>query len=147
MQNFVVGMNCITYNFADTKSRQLKRVPDNIQEMLRLAAQLSRCTKYKYRFGTSHQLINYTADGTIFDYMAGIQKVRRNFSLKKDLWFLQVHQSLDKIFFFIFQIPFSFTVELWGKQHQGMSCFDLFNPKSDKLQVKVFNLIIQVHSK
>lgn len=106
MQNFVVGMNCITYNFADTKSRQLKRVPDNIQGMLRLAAQLSRCTKYKYRFGTSHQLINYTADGTIFDYMAGIQKVRRNFSLKKDLWFLQVHQSLDKIFFLYFRYPF-----------------------------------------
>lgn len=106
MQNFVVGMNCITYNFADTKSRQLKRVPDNIQGMLRLAAQLSRCTKYKYRFGTSHQLINYTADGTIFDYMAGIQKVRRNFSLKKDLWFLQVHQSLDKIFFSYFRYPF-----------------------------------------
>lgn len=109
--SFHSGINHIYIPYSDTKSRQLKRVPDNIQEMLRLAAQLSRCTKYKYRFGTSHQLINYTADGTIFDYMAGIQK-----------------------------IPFSFTVELWGKQHQGMSCFDLFNPKSDELQKVVSNL-------
>lgn len=35
-----------------------------------------------------------------------------------------------------FQIPFSFAVELWGKvEDKNSKCFDLFNPRSESLQV------------
>ncbi|XP_048736117.2 carboxypeptidase A5-like isoform X2 [Ostrea edulis] len=109
--SFHSGINHIYIPYSDTKSLQLKREPDNVQEMLSLASRLSRCSRYNYRYGTSHHLINYTADGTIFDYMAGIKK-----------------------------IPFSFTIELWGKQHHRPSCFDLFNPENRKLKEVVKSL-------
>ena len=39
-------------------------------------------------------------------------------------------------FFFHFQIPFSFAIELWGpKTHKSASCFDLFNPPNEQLKV------------
>ncbi|XP_061165260.1 carboxypeptidase T-like isoform X2 [Saccostrea echinata] len=109
--SFHSGINHIYIPYSDTRSREIQREPDNINEMLRMASRLSRCTMYRYQYGTAPQLINYTADGTIFDYMAGVQK-----------------------------IPFSFTVELWGRQHGGPSCFDLFNPESQNLQEMVSSL-------
>ncbi|XP_062569878.1 carboxypeptidase A5-like [Saccostrea cucullata] len=109
--SFHSGINHIYIPYSDTRSREIQRKPDNIKEMVHMASRLSRCTKYQYRYGTAPQLINYTADGTIFDYMAGVKK-----------------------------IPFSFTVELWGRQHKGPSCFDLFNPESQNLKEVVSSL-------
>lgn len=58
--------------------------------------------------GPAHKLNNYPADGTMFDYMAGVRHV-----------------------------PVSMAVELWGRGDQpGLVCFDLFNPQSRKLQVR-----------
>ncbi len=37
------------------------------------------------------------------------------------------------------QIPFSFAIELWGVgDYKGARCFDLFNPRSEHLQVRSF---------
>ena len=43
--------------------------------MLDLAMELAHCTKYTYKYGEANKLNDYTADGTIFDYMAGVRKV------------------------------------------------------------------------
>ena len=43
--------------------------------MWELSSRLAVATKYKYRYGKAYDLNFYTADGTAFDYMAGVQKV------------------------------------------------------------------------
>ncbi|KAK3092946.1 hypothetical protein FSP39_009226 [Pinctada imbricata] len=102
--SFHSGIKHIYIPFSDTKSKISKRNPPNFENMLDLASILSHSTQYVYKYGHSYDLSGYTADGTIFDYMAGVKKV-----------------------------PFSFAVELWGTNHNGPSCFDLFNPKSEDL--------------
>lgn len=59
----------------DTASKKLKRSPENLNGMLDLARQLSTSTEEKFSYGLAHKLNEYTADGTIFDYMAGNRKV------------------------------------------------------------------------
>lgn len=103
--SFHSGIKHIYIPYADTESKKLKRRPHNVEDMLDLAMELAHSTKYTFQYGEAYKLNDYTADGTIFDFMAGIRK-----------------------------IPFSFTVELWGQKHTGSSCFDLFNPPSEELQ-------------
>ena len=54
----------------------MKREPENLAEMLFLAKVLSTVTGKTYRYGKAADLNDYTADGTVFDYMAGVRKVR-----------------------------------------------------------------------
>ena len=44
-------------------------------EMLKLAQLLATVTRRQYRYGKAVDLNDYTADGTVFDYMAGVRKV------------------------------------------------------------------------
>lgn len=44
--------------------------------MLELAKQMSHATKYDFKYGEGYTLNDYTADGTIFDFMAGVRKVK-----------------------------------------------------------------------
>lgn len=110
--SFHSGTKQIYIPFADTRSRQRGRVPANLDEMTRLAKELSAATVFKHEYGQAASLNDYTADGTIFDYMAGRRK-----------------------------IPFTYAIELWGPdKHMGPSCFDLFNPPNDKLQEVVSDM-------
>ena len=43
--------------------------------MLELADLMSQSMIHKFAYGMAYQLNEYTADGTIFDYMAGVRKV------------------------------------------------------------------------
>ena len=61
---------------SDSQSRKLGREPDNLVEMLNLAKLLASVTGQKYEYGKAADLNDYTADGTVFDYMAGVRKVR-----------------------------------------------------------------------
>ncbi|XP_060078938.1 carboxypeptidase A5-like isoform X2 [Ylistrum balloti] len=108
--SFHSGINQIYVPFADTKSKQENRRPYNIEDMLDLASELSHSTKHGYSYGHSYALNHYTADGTIFDFMSGSR-----------------------------MIPFSFAIELWPWKQppSGKSCFNLFNPQSEKLETVV----------
>lgn len=106
------GIKQIYIPFADSLSQRTGRAPENIKEMLKLAKELSKSTIYKYQYGQAAKLNDYSADGSIFDYMAGRRK-----------------------------IPFCYAIELWGpEKHQGPSCFDLFNPPNNRLDIVVSNL-------
>ncbi|KAK3596488.1 hypothetical protein CHS0354_007394 [Potamilus streckersoni] len=107
--SFHSGSHHIYVPYADTVSKATGREPENVKQMLELAATLSVATKHGYKYGKVTKLNEYTADGTIFDYMAGVRK-----------------------------IPFSLAIELWGPfQHIGPSCFDLFNPPSYNLRIGI----------
>lgn len=108
--SFHSGINQIYVPYADTKSKLENRRPDNVEDMLDLASELSHSTKYGYKYGHAYMLNHYTADGTIFDFMAGSRL-----------------------------IPYSYAIELWpwGKPATGKSCFNLFNPKSEALKTTV----------
>ncbi|XP_069116886.1 carboxypeptidase T-like [Argopecten irradians] len=105
--SFHSGINQIYVPYADTKSKLQNRLPSNVEDMLDLASELSHATKHGYAYGQSYVLNHYTADGTIFDFMAGTR-----------------------------MIPFSFAIELWPWKQppDGKSCFNLFNPKSEQLK-------------
>ncbi|KAJ8308626.1 hypothetical protein KUTeg_013500, partial [Tegillarca granosa] len=96
----------------NSNSQKTNSKPDNLEAMEDLAWHLSKATKFKHKYGNAFKLTKYAADGTIFDYMAGVRK-----------------------------IPFSYTIELWGLNHKGPSCFDLFNPRSEDLQ----NVLKEIH--
>ncbi|ELT94089.1 hypothetical protein CAPTEDRAFT_227948 [Capitella teleta] len=101
------GIRQIYVPFADTESKSMKRLPENVDKMLELADRMSHSTQSRFTYGLAHQLNEYTADGTIFDYMAGNRK-----------------------------IPFSLAIELWGEgDREGARCFDLFNPPSEHLHI------------
>ncbi|CAG5114649.1 unnamed protein product [Candidula unifasciata] len=108
--SFHSGIRQIYLPFADTKSKQQNRLPENIDHMLKLARRMSHSSPSRpFQFGLAHRLIDYSADGTSFDYMAGVASV-----------------------------PFSLAVEMWGHEnHTGSSCFDEFNPRSEHLQEEV----------
>ncbi|PVD25416.1 hypothetical protein C0Q70_13072 [Pomacea canaliculata] len=107
--SFHSGIRRIYMPFADTASKTMRRIPYNNHHMEMLSTRLSSVTQYRFKFGKAYDLNLYPADGTIFDYMAGVQ-----------------------------QIPFSLAVELWGnEEHTGLSCFDEFNPPSHNLQTEV----------
>ncbi|KAK6180999.1 hypothetical protein SNE40_008948 [Patella caerulea] len=110
--SFHSGIRQIYLPYADTKSKSTVREPPHLKTMTTLAEHLSVATKYKYSYGKAYDLGFYTADGTIFDYIAG----------KK-------------------QVPISMAIELWGKSnHKGLSCFDQFNPKSRHLKQEVADI-------
>ena len=44
--------------------------------MLELAKTVAAASKKKFSYGLAYQLNDYTADGTVFDYMAGRRKVK-----------------------------------------------------------------------
>ncbi|XP_021351536.1 carboxypeptidase A2-like isoform X2 [Mizuhopecten yessoensis] len=106
--SFHSGINQIYLPYADTKSKLEKRRPYNVEDMLDLASELSHATKRGYTYGHSYALNHYTADGTIFDFMSGSR-----------------------------MIPFSFAIELWPWKQppRGKSCFNLFNPRSEQLEM------------
>lgn len=115
--SFHSGIRQIYIPYADTKSKETKREPSNVLEMLKLAQLLATVTRRQYRYGKAVDLNDYTADGTVFDYMAGVRK-----------------------------IPFSYAIELWGPDnHKGASCFDLFNPSNHELQ-ETLEEVSQVYS-
>jgi len=60
----------------DTKSRRMNRKPQYIEDIMDLASELSTSTTFEYKYGLAYQLNKYTADGTVFDYMAGVKRVR-----------------------------------------------------------------------
>lgn len=78
------GIRQIYIPFSDSYSKENKKVPSNIKYMVKLAKELAYATNYSYKYGQAAELNFYTADGTIFDYMAGMQKVP--FSLAIELW-------------------------------------------------------------
>ncbi|XP_052769291.1 carboxypeptidase O-like isoform X1 [Mya arenaria] len=103
------GIKQIYVPYADTKSKATNREHENIAELMKLAEILSTCTSYRYQYGKAADLNDYTADGTVFDYMAGVK-----------------------------HIPFTYAIELWGpERHTTPSCFDLFNPANEQLKTVV----------
>ncbi|KAI0211736.1 hypothetical protein LSAT2_003412 [Lamellibrachia satsuma] len=102
------GIRQIYVPFADSVSKQTRHKPGNLNAMLGIAQKMSHATSKKFTYGIAYHLNDYTADGTIFDYMAGVRK-----------------------------IPFSFAIELWGEVWKHARCFDLFNPTNENLQAEV----------
>ena len=43
--------------------------------MLDLASKMATSGTHTYSYGLAYELNQYTADGTVFDYMAGVRKV------------------------------------------------------------------------
>lgn len=104
--SFHSGIREIYLPFADSISKKINRKPENLRNMMDLAKRMSEVMTPQFVYGQAAQIVDYPADGTVFDYMAGIRK-----------------------------IPFSYAIELWGEGDKpGMQCFDLFNPPSDKLE-------------
>ncbi|CAD5123335.1 DgyrCDS11691 [Dimorphilus gyrociliatus] len=87
------GIRQIYVPFSDTFSKTFNRKPGNIESMLDLAKQLSQSTKYDYKYGQAYNLNFYTADGTIFDYMAGKKNIP--FSLAIELWGNGIGECFD----------------------------------------------------
>ena len=50
--------------------------PYNIDAMLEVAHAMSVSTRFKFSYGIAYELNDYTADGTVFDYMSGVRQVR-----------------------------------------------------------------------
>ncbi|XP_060559062.1 carboxypeptidase A5-like isoform X1 [Ruditapes philippinarum] len=80
------GIKQIYIPFADSLSQRTGRAPENIKEMLKLAKELSKSTIYKYQYGQAAKLNDYSADGSIFDYMAGRRKVNNIYLRKKNFF-------------------------------------------------------------
>jgi len=60
---------------SDTKSHKIKREHKNFSAMKHLASKMAKSTVPEFQYGKSVDLNKYTADGTVFDYMAGKQQV------------------------------------------------------------------------
>ena len=60
---------------SDSKSKKTKAKPINIDEQLDLAKSMAVATHNSFSYGVGYNINNYPADGTVFDYMAGVQKV------------------------------------------------------------------------
>ena len=43
--------------------------------MMELAHKMAEATSHTFSYGVAYQVNDYTADGTVFDYMAGVRKV------------------------------------------------------------------------
>ena len=59
----------------DTVSKKNRSKPPNLSSMLDVADRMSHSTSVRFTYGVAYQLNEYTADGTIFDFMAGKRKV------------------------------------------------------------------------
>ncbi|XP_025104388.1 carboxypeptidase A1-like isoform X4 [Pomacea canaliculata] len=73
--SFHSGIRRIYMPFADTASKTMRRIPYNNHHMEMLSTRLSSVTQYRFKFGKAYDLNLYPADGTIFDYMAGVQQL------------------------------------------------------------------------
>ena len=58
------------------KVKKTRRKPENLDSMLDVAQKMARATGQKFKYGLAYYLNDYVADGTIFDYMAGVRKVQ-----------------------------------------------------------------------
>ena len=56
-------------------SKSRKRLPDNLEEMIYLGDILAKSARRTFKADVAYKLNEYTADGTVFDYMAGAKKV------------------------------------------------------------------------
>ncbi|XP_072163146.1 carboxypeptidase A4-like [Diadema setosum] len=111
--SFHSGIQQIYIPYADSASRKSKRVPSNSARQLALAEAMAVAGGSSFKYGVGYNLCEYPADGTIYDYMAGVKK-----------------------------IPFSLNVELWGAGDiKDKQCFDLFNPQSEMLESAVEEVI------
>ncbi|XP_074648839.1 zinc carboxypeptidase-like [Tubulanus polymorphus] len=104
--SFHSGIKQIYLPFADTVSRKTHRVRENDILLKDLAQKISKSTIHELKYGQAYDLNDYTADGTVFDFMAGVR-----------------------------HIPFSYAIEMWGiGDKPNIQCFDLFNPPSFDLR-------------
>ena len=62
-------------SIVDTVSKKNRSKPPNLSSMLDVADRMSHATSVRFTYGVAYQLNEYTADGTIFDFMAGKRKV------------------------------------------------------------------------
>lgn len=100
------GAQFIFVPYSDTKSKRIQRKHPNTEAQLQLSSQIWSATAGFFTgLGIVYELNDYTADGTIADYLAG---------------------SLD--------VPVSLTFELYGVPGDLPNCFEQFNPPSDKLE-------------
>ncbi|XP_078589693.1 carboxypeptidase B1-like [Branchiostoma floridae x Branchiostoma japonicum] len=100
------GTRDIYLPFSDSQSKHEQRKPKNLADQMRLAKLLSDAMVPEFQHGIGYELNQYTADGTSFDYMAGVK-----------------------------ELPFSLAVEMWGdRDSPSKRCFDLFNPPNKDLQ-------------
>ena len=67
---------CTFHPVVDSMSKQTRRKPDNLDSMLDVAQKMARATGKRFQYGLAYYLNDYPADGTIFDYMAGVRKVK-----------------------------------------------------------------------
>jgi len=96
------GAQFIFTPFSDTKSKRLNRRHATTESQLQLTAQIWSATAGFFTgLGIVYELNDYTADGTIADYIAGALNV-----------------------------PVSLTFELYGAPGDLPNCFEQFNPRS-----------------
>lgn len=63
------------YVLPDTISKKQQLQPDNAMAMLELAHKMAAATAHTFTYGVAYQVNEYTADGTVFDFMAGVRQV------------------------------------------------------------------------
>ncbi|XP_062503246.1 carboxypeptidase O-like isoform X2 [Corticium candelabrum] len=119
--SFHSGVRQIFIPFSDSKSKMSARHHYNEASELSLASLIAAAAGHHFKFNVAHVLNDYPADGTSFDYMAGVK-----------------------------QIPFSLAIEMWGEgDGNGVKCFDLFNPSGSDLAEAlltinpIYNVIFQ----
>ena len=63
---------------ADTLSKEKNLKPKNFDQMMELGKQMAAAASMRkpFSYGVAYNINDYTADGTIFDYMAGNRKVK-----------------------------------------------------------------------
>eukprot|EP00051_Salpingoeca_urceolata_P026544 m.477695 g.477695 ORF g.477695 m.477695 type:complete len:394 (-) comp20921_c0_seq1:357-1538(-) len=106
------GIKQVYVPYADSISRKTGSSPLYKNLMLAMARRMAQAAA-GFTSGPAETLNTYAADGTVFDYMAGVQK-----------------------------IPVALAVELWGTgDGPDRHCFDLFNPAAHDLEEVVASLI------
>ncbi len=100
------GAQFIFVPYSDTKSKLIQRRHPTTEAQLQLSSKIWSATAGFFTgLGIVYELNDYTADGTIADYLAG---------------------SLS--------VPVSLTFELYGVPGDLPNCFEQFNPASQKLE-------------
>lgn len=104
--SFHSGIRQIFIPFSDSNSKRSGRRHFNEASELLLGSVIASATRQQFQYNVAHVLNDYPADGTVFDYMAGVK-----------------------------QIPFSLAIEMWGEgDSSDVECFDLFNPPGKDLR-------------
>ena len=100
------GARFIFVPYGDSESKRLRRRPDNVWQQLHLASVMwAAAGGFFTGLGVVAEENEYTADGTIADYLAGVVNV-----------------------------PYSLTFELYGEIGDLSNCFVQFNPDGVDLQ-------------